>query len=193
MVQPTPSCCARCFALPGKLPPPPAEMPLTAGKRSGTTRRRVVERVAARTANLLGAESMVDPNVEAVVVLRLRWTVGVVVDGRASLREWHQLENVGRGRIDPVPRNHVAGEPLPGQRIVDIGHAREVPGPHRGGRDGAGEGLSLGDPQARVVAEEERAVGLDGAAEAAAELLQVVGRLVAAASEVVCASSASLR
>ena len=60
-------------------------------------------------------ESMVDPHVEAVVVLGLRRSAGVVVDGCVRLRERHQIEDRGGGRIDPVSRNHVARKPQPGE------------------------------------------------------------------------------
>ena len=71
------------------------------------------------------------------------------------------------------------------KRIVDSGDPGEVSGPHRVGRDRAGERLAFFDPQAGVIAEEEGAIRLERASETAAELLQVVGGLGRGTGEVI--------
>ena len=125
-------------------------------------------------------QRVIDLHVELIVLPRERRVDQVVVDGLAvraaracSVRCRIQLRQDGfRGRVPTVLRNDVARERLIRARVVDdLGQLREIPLPHQLGWDRGQERLALADFVPLEVAEEERAIVDQRAAERAAVLV----------------------
>ena len=97
------------------------------------------------------------------------------VVGARLIRQRHQVEDRRGVGVDAVRRNGVVVERLSRHRIADRG--RENAGPVVEGRHARQARHAAGDPRAFVVGEEERPSLDHRAAQVAAELVLVVGRL----------------
>ena len=145
-------------------------------QRIRQNRRRVVVRVAAEQ-HVVAIESMIDSDVEAVVVLRFGRAVGEVVRERVVRGNRKQIRQRDSRAIHPAGGDLIVRERCARQRIENRRQTGKITPPHAESRNRRGVGVTLPQPQSGIVDEEERFVGDESAAKTSAELVQLELRL----------------